>query len=514
MSGRVMALAGAGLVGLVGCGPGSLTLESGAAALRPDHPFASEPRYDSGMVLESVVSPAVAFRVHFVRTGPDRVPGAGDPVPRYVEDVARTYDAALDHYRAAGYLDPLGDEGSPEGDGGDGLLDVYLVDFFGRGDGNFVVDFCVGDAPSRCAGHIRHENDFAGYRYPSLDIAHRILASHELFHAVQAAYSSGEAGPLTEGTAVWATETFDPSLIDFEAFVGAYLSSPDRSLDTEGGGFDAFVYGAALFFRFLEETQGEETIRAIWERRAEESTSETWLESVDQVLLARGARFEAAFERFSAWNLAIGAVSAETYREAERYPPVARRPAAVPVTTDRLRVFPASMHVYEVDAAGRSEVMVEAVSRAEDDLEGLRVLTFSASAGAVDAGGPEARAVRLGAGGSTLLVGLVDTRMSGRSLRPVLCVGSPEENAACAALVRDEPPPAPDPDPPEDPDPIPDPSADPGSADPEEPGASPEAVPDTVSSGCRAGSGRAPSDLLVLVGLLGLVGRRRRSVRR
>ena len=81
------------------------------------------------------------------------------------------------------------------------------------------------------SGFIVQENDFAGYGYPSLTYANRVLASHEFFHAVQAAYDSEQSSIIGEGSAVWATEQFDGSLADFEGFLPGFFKHPDRSLD-------------------------------------------------------------------------------------------------------------------------------------------------------------------------------------------------------------------------------------------------------------------------------------------
>ncbi len=59
----------------------------------------------------------------------------------------------------------------------------------------------------------------------------RILGSHEFFYAIQAAYDREQGTIFSEGTAVWATETFDSSLYDFEYFIDGYLNNTGRSLD-------------------------------------------------------------------------------------------------------------------------------------------------------------------------------------------------------------------------------------------------------------------------------------------
>jgi hypothetical protein len=418
---------------LSGCAEG-LPAHTSEPALRPDDPAANEPRYAPGTRLESRVSPGGAFRVHFTRTGDDAVLGADTATPAYVLDVAEAYDAALAHFADLGFRRPEGDEGAPRGDGGDGRFDVYLIDFFGRGDGQFRTDACTQGDPSICAGHMRHENDFAGYGYPSLRIAHRILASHELFHAVQAAYAAGEPGPLTEGTAVWATESFDGRLADFEGFIRAFLAETGRSLETDGG-FDGWIYGAALFFRFLEEAYGPEVMRELWEARGRPGRPASWLLSLDGVLARRGASFSEAFLRFSRWNLALGtSTSEERYREAARYPAPSARQETLPLDTGRLRVFPASMRIFAVEAGGRPGVAAE-LAGPPAELADLWLVVGARDGTWAPEIAPATSGDLAVEGAEAIWAAVIDTRLEGSSRRPVLCAGDAREVAACRAAA-------------------------------------------------------------------------------
>jgi hypothetical protein len=120
-------------------------------------------------MVRSVVSPGGSFRVHFSEVGPNAVATAdadGDGTPDAVEVVATTYDEAGAFY--AGELrmrTPVSDEIVGDGDGGDALFDVYLVDFAGRADGAYRNEAC--NAAGACAGYMIQENDFTGYAYPS-----------------------------------------------------------------------------------------------------------------------------------------------------------------------------------------------------------------------------------------------------------------------------------------------------------------------------------------------------------
>ena len=125
----------------------------------------------------------------------------------------------------------------------------------------FGIDGCQG---TTCAGHMVLENDFEGYGYPSLEEAVDVLTSHELFHAVQAAYHAGQPSWLSEGGAMWAEWAYNPEVRDFLQFSAAYLGETDRSIYRPPAGVTtAFAYGTGLFFAFWDEYYAEETTRMI-----------------------------------------------------------------------------------------------------------------------------------------------------------------------------------------------------------------------------------------------------------
>ncbi|MFY0577313.1 MXAN_6640 family putative metalloprotease [Cystobacter fuscus] len=171
------------------------------------------------------------------------------------------------------------------------------------------------------------ENDFVGYGYASYARAVTTLASHEFFHAVQAAYGTALGRVAEEGTAVWASERFAPELDDLEHFIQAYLSRADRSLVVEPDGpAQAFSYGASLFFQFLGERLGDEVLRAMWEESVRAPASH-WAELLETVLLREaGTDFDTAFSEFAAWNLATG----ERAREGSGYARGVGYPGSLP----------------------------------------------------------------------------------------------------------------------------------------------------------------------------------------
>ncbi|AKT36051.1 MXAN_6640 family putative metalloprotease [Chondromyces crocatus] len=457
--GAAFSFAVAILFATVGCGvdgegaphlgsPGFVPLD------RPDTPGNTLLfRFAPGDVVDTYGSPSGEFLVHYTRDGVNAVPAAdvdGSGVPDFVEEVGTTYDEVLAFYmEELGFRHPVRD-GQVAINGGDARFDVYLVDFAGTGDGTFQLDpdGCSASLPAVCAGYMISENDFVGYGYPSTRVANRILASHELFHAVQAAYDAGQGSVLSEGSAVWATEAFDPALNDFEAFIRGYLRNPDRSLNVPlPGPVDPFSYGSALYFRFLDEHHGAGTVRGLWERCEDGAfgvEDPAWIEQIDPLLTAKGqGSFATSFVTFATWNLFTGshADPARGYAQGASYEGVTIEAVAAPFS-DRLRSFYASTQYYRVPVGDRAEMTAALVPQPDtpEDVEGLTLLlvpeqgsTYGSVTQVEDpAAGAEVIDVRAH---DALVVAVVNGLTRGSSRRPTLCIGSPDEVKACADEV-------------------------------------------------------------------------------
>lgn len=450
----------AALVASSGCGDGPLeerepiahTLEQ---ELRPtDVNSGLMWRFAPGETVESFGADGGAYQVFFTRAGTNAVPltDADDSgVPDFVEVVDTTYEQVGALYHGPlGYRRPVSDATIAD-NGGDGRFDVYLVDFARAADGAFRVDQCPPSSPTRCIGYVVQENDYAGYGYPSTTIANRILASHEYFHGVQAAYDNDQNAVVSEGTAVWASERFDPSLNDFEAFVHGYLERTDRSIDSPPPGpVPTFAYGSALFFKFLTERHDDDLIRKLWEHlengqgdpsEPADQANPTFVIQLD-ALLKRDyqSSFAAEWAEFCKWNLftASAGDAAQSYAEGNRYPAVTSTAITLPHQVDGLRVFYASAQYFTAPAAGRTRVtaaLVDSRLTTTNDLEGS-VLWLAARKN-----GRNTEVVRVTNGesidvtGGSVIVVVANTNRGamGASLsqRPSVCVGTADEVAAC-----------------------------------------------------------------------------------
>ncbi len=449
------------LVSLTACGvaepPRAPLLATSQAELRPtDTASALMWKFLSTDVVESHGVDGGSFKVHYTRAGPNAVPLADlddSGVPDFVERVDETYEAVGATYHGAlGFRLPLSDA-TVSPNGGDARFDIYLLDFARSADGAFRVDRCLNTAPDRCIGYVVQENDFVGYGYPDTTTATRILGSHEYFHAVQAAYDANQNVVVSEGTAVWATERFDPSTNDFENFVHGYLERPDRSLDAAPPGpVPSFAYGSAIFFRYLSEQHGDDVVRKLWERlengqgdpaEPADVAAPTFLVQLDALLQRDYATsFADAFAEFATWNLYLGAAAdpAKAYAEGAKYPPVAVTTVAAPYRLDGARIFYASTQYFEAPAAGRTRMtatLADSALTSTDDLPGLVLVIAARKAGRITELTRVTGSESVDVSGGSLVVAVINTNRgaigAALSQRPGLCLGTAEEVASCRA---------------------------------------------------------------------------------
>lgn len=406
---------------------------AGRAHARPDTPGTTELfRFDPGDVVESHPSPGGSFRVHYTRSGDNAVPALDESgvigVPDHVERVAAIYDEVLEAYVSRlGFRAPLSDASLAD-NGGDERFDVYLLDFGGSADGAFRTQACGqgGALASQCVGFLVQENDFAGYGYPTIRYASRLLASHELFHAVQAAYDTSEGSVLGEGTAVWASAAFDPSLRDLAVFSDGYLDNPDRPLDRPlPGPIDPFSYGAGIVFRFLEERHGAAIINALWEECVEGEL----LSALDAVLARdHGSSLAAELRELAIWNLytADRADPARAYADGAMYGRVAIEPVSLPYASEPpLRLFYASTQYLGAAPRGRARV-VGALTGDVPESVTLRLAVRRGSVVTIAAG------LEADASGADEVIAIVtNDASSGESARPIVCFGDEDEVDAC-----------------------------------------------------------------------------------
>jgi hypothetical protein len=184
--------------------------------------------------------------------------------------------------------EPLSDSGEPN-NGGDGRLDVYLVDL--------VVNMGGGHAPYDLADRTATPCDASpGYVLLNRKASGQLLnsyAAHELMHAVHSAFDASEACLdlhwWAEASATWAEDLVYPQVNTEHSRTRAF-SNPQRPLHSLGG-YDAYVFPFYLTNKF-----GANTLRQVWENLA----AMTW----DQAVQAATPGLSEAWPEFgvSLWN--------------------------------------------------------------------------------------------------------------------------------------------------------------------------------------------------------------------
>jgi hypothetical protein len=269
--------------------------------------------------------------VHWVSSTADAPPqndADHDGVPDQVELTLSAFESAWAfEVGRLGFRAPKPDASSRD-HGPDDRLDVYLADV-GIDD---LAGFVATDDPHASDGGYAYR-DYSAYVVVDDDFATwqlgssggqgglRVTAAHELFHAVQYAYDSGEDRWLMEGTAAWIEDQFADDVNANRVWLrDSPLAQPWIPVDSSEGDHE---YGAWIFFRYLTESLGGggadvSFVRRVWELAAASPGSPDLFsaEAVAKALEQRDRTLSGALAGFGVWNL----VPAAFYQEGAAYP--------------------------------------------------------------------------------------------------------------------------------------------------------------------------------------------------
>jgi hypothetical protein len=388
-------------------------------------------------VVTSYDGPAGTARVWYSTSGPnvaDLTDDDGDGVPDFVAMIADRTEDVLAFYAQAGFRPPLSDGTR----GGSDAMDVYLVDFAGSSDGNYAAETCSG-SPRTCSGYFVMENDFHGYGYSDLDTAVKVLTSHELFHAVQAAYDNEDEVWFSEGTAVWAEDFYDEGNEDFVRFCSAYLEDTGRSLnEPPAGPVPTFAYATAIWWWYLTSAHGDAFMLDLMDATAETTDPDELLARMSVLEEQYGGTLHDDFSTFAAWNLATGFRSGQvdSYPFADQLEGIRAEASDDPIVDDN-RFYPLATTYYKLEHPGghvwfameadSPSLAFSLWSSADNDITG-KIADIPAVAAPVDLGDLPA--------GDYWLVGSNPT-LDANSTKVQICLGSEEDMAACAVADTD-----------------------------------------------------------------------------
>jgi hypothetical protein len=257
--------------------------------------------------------------VHWVSSTQDAPPlsdANGNGVPDQVDRTVAAFEFAWScEVGRLGFRAPRSDETS-QNHGPDGRLDVYLADI-----GLVDLDgYVATDDPNASDGRYVYRN-YSAYVVVDDDFSFaqlgatggtgglRATAAHELFHAVQYAYDSGEDDWLMEGTAAWMEDVVADDVNANRVWLReSPLTQPWMPVDSSQG---VHAYGAWIFWRFLSESlgsgpSGATIIKRVWELAADAPGAPNLFSAraVETALGERGRDLGGVFATFGMWNAA------------------------------------------------------------------------------------------------------------------------------------------------------------------------------------------------------------------
>lgn len=270
--------------------------------------------------------PTAHFLLHYTGTGADAIYQFNDQdsmpgVPNFIFNAGRIADSVWNHtVGTLGYTPPISD-GYYNG-GGDGLLDIYFIDFGAYG--ATAKDSIKDTFPVvKTTAYIFLENDydaFPGYESNRLN-ALRVSIAHEFFHTVQFGIDAIEmegAYPdwnpaWVEMSAVYMEEEHYEEIDDYHNYLIYFYDVPQWSVRTGSSLLSPMInywrnlhmYGSAVFPIFLSERFGKDIIRDIWDRCGDVAGPNWWLAVDDAIRNASGdtRTLEDEFQEFALWNL-------------------------------------------------------------------------------------------------------------------------------------------------------------------------------------------------------------------
>ncbi len=182
-----------------------------------------------------------------------------------------------------GFNPPLEDTGLCNG--GDGRLDIYLVDASPTTLGTMVpttVNWQTGLTTP--AFMLLRAN--AIYASPGSDIVLKSTIAHELMHAVQFAYANLTLESyrwFLESTATWVEDVVYPSNNTEHPYASPYMTRPEEPLFFPNKYMAMRLYGSYLFFQFATKKGSPDLVRRIFEFADDDP-----LGSIDSALSALG----------------------------------------------------------------------------------------------------------------------------------------------------------------------------------------------------------------------------------
>jgi hypothetical protein len=277
------------------------------------------------------------FLIHYTDNGDNRPyqyseQNIDPPHPDYIVQTSQILEEVYQHMIVdLAYSPPLSD--AYYNGGGDGRMDVYMVDFGFYG--ATVIDSFVTN--NTATAYMFLENDYFGFpRYGSDPLpAIRVTSAHEFYHTVQFGMDTHEFETMGQGdfnsawiemSATFMEEEHYDGVNDYYDYLEFFYNRPEWSLRT-GTNLNLLrnlhMYASVVYPIFLADKFGPGIIKDIWDGCAAVVGPNWWLAADDAIKANSNDTLDMQdmFYEFTLWNLFTDnrAIQGSYFQEADSF---------------------------------------------------------------------------------------------------------------------------------------------------------------------------------------------------
>ncbi len=245
---------------------------------------------------KSIVSQSGFFRIHFDTTGssaPAYVPNlsAEQNAMLVAEAFDSSYSFEVDYL---GYPAPPDDEGN----GGDILYDVYVVNLGNGTYGYTEPDFAKPTGSQKHTSYIVIDNDYVGSFNTHGTEAMKVTAAHEFHHSIQMGNYIYRSEDLFfyELTSTSMEEFVFNDVNDYHAYVYSYFNNTNRVFSKNPNN-NLYGYDLALWNIFIADTLNIDIIKRQWQLMPNMRA----MDAINTSLVENGSSFSEKLNEFGIW---------------------------------------------------------------------------------------------------------------------------------------------------------------------------------------------------------------------
>ena len=252
----------------------------------------------------SLVSPKGYFRIHYDTSGPNEVKYDINEFATYCDQV---YDKEVTEF---GFKKPPSDNG----EGGDDLYDIYILEFHSTY-GETVFNALNGG--TEIPSYIKIDNDFISGSFNTTGIdGAKVTIAHEFHHAIQVGYIwRGSDLFYYEMTSTAMEELVFSDINDYYLYLPGFFNKPYLSMNSTNSNYH---YANCIFNLYLTSKFGPEIIKRVWELMPNDRA----VGAINAALTEKGSGFKTEFNTFSDWIYFTGdyAKEGKYFPDAKDYP--------------------------------------------------------------------------------------------------------------------------------------------------------------------------------------------------